>query len=192
MWQPFLPLARQAIAEPREAATTLLSMGVPNAALWPAFGLFVVLSAMLGSVSEMLRPSIQGLTIMPLPFTAVSAVAGAASVFAIWKVGQAMDGKGSFYETLLLMVFLQGILFIGQLAEFALFVIAPPISSLLSFALLLLAFWLNLNFIAALHGFSSLMRAFGCLLLASAGVAVVLLCAMTLFGIPLMDTPTNV
>ncbi len=188
MWQPFLPIARQAINEPREAATTLMSMGVPREALWPAFFLFVILSALLGSASEMLRPTVEGMPITPLPFAVISGLGGAASVFAIWKVGQAMEGTGSFEEALLLMVFLQGILFIGQLIEFALFVVAPPLSSLFSVALIVFAFWLNLNFIAALHGFSSLLRAFGCLIMASAGVAVVLIVLMTLFGIPMMST----
>lgn len=187
MFQPFLPVARQAINEPQEAASTLMSMGVPREALWPAFFLFVVLSAILGSTTEMLRPTVQGVPLAPFPFVMISAIAGAASVFAIWKVGQAMEGTGSFDETLLLMIFLQGILFIGQLIEFALFVVAPPLSSLFSVALIVLAFWLNLNFIAALHGFTSLMRAFGCLIMASAGVALVLIVVLTLFGLPMVS-----
>ena len=191
MWQPFLPIAKQALTDPREAATTLMSMGVPREALWPAFGLFVVLSALLGASSEMLRPPVQGIALAPLPFAGVSAIAGAASVFAIWKVGEAMEGTGSFQETLLLMVFLQGILFIGQIIEFVVWIIAPPIASLMSVALLVLAFWLNLNFIAALHGFPSLLRAFGCLLLASAGVALVLIVALTVFGISMVDMAAN-
>ena len=188
MWQPFFPVARQAINEPREAASTLMSMGVPREALWPAFLLFVVLSALLGSATELMRPTIQGAPLSPFTFAMISAIAGAASVFAIWKVGQAMEGNGSFEETLLLMVFLQGILFIGQLIEFALFIVAPPLSSLFSFALIVFAFWLNLNFIAALHGFNSLLRAFGCLIMASAGVALVLIVLLTLFGLPMMST----
>ncbi len=188
MWQPFLPVARQAINEPREAASTLMSMGVPREALWPAFFLFVVLSALLGSATEMLRPTVQGIPLTPFPFAFISGVAGAASVFAIWKVGQAMEGTGSFEETLLLMVFLQGILFIGQLIEFVLFIVAPPLSSLFSIALIVFAFWLNLNFIAALHGFTSLLRAFGCLIMASAGVALVLIVLLTVFGLPLVST----
>lgn len=192
MWRPFLPLARQAVFEPREAASAVLSIGVPSAALWPAFALFVILSSILVSVSELLSPSPNGILFTPVPFAIVSGFAGAASVFAIWRVGRAMDGTGSLNETLLLMVFLQGILLIGQLAEFVLFLVAPPLSWLVSMALLVLAFWLNLNFIAVLHGFSSLMRAFGCLLLASAAVALALIFGSALFGVSIVGAPPSV
>ena len=41
---------------------------------------------------------------------------------------------------------------------------------------------MHLNFIAALHGFSSLMKSLGVLLLASLGVAIVLVFLMSLAG----------
>ncbi|MEM9969980.1 MAG: YIP1 family protein [Pseudomonadota bacterium] len=183
MLQPFIPIARQALSDPREAATTLMSMGVPRDALWPAFGLFVVLSAFLGSASQLISPAPQGLAMSPVLFAIVSGLAGAVSVFAIWRIGRAMEGTGSFQETLLLMVFLQGILFAGQLLELFLLLALPPLSGFFSIALVVFAFWLNINFVAALHGFTSLWRAFGCLLLASAGVALALIFLLTLFGV---------
>ena len=183
MLQLFVPLARQALTEPREAATTLLSMGVPKAAYWPAFLTLVVLSVILNEVVRMLTAvPVTGPQIAPLVMAGLAALISAVSVWAIWKVGRAMGGTGQFDEALLLTVFLQAILFAGQLVEVGLMLILPPLAGLFSVALIVLAFWLNVNFVAALHGFTSLWRALGALFLATLGVALVLIFLMTLTG----------
>ncbi|MDD9921003.1 MAG: hypothetical protein OXQ92_01795 [Boseongicola sp.] len=182
MLAPFIPPARQAITQPREAAVTLMGMGVPREALWPSFALLVLLSAILTYLGSGAATGEQ-IVFTPFHFVLVSALAGAASVFAIWKIGGAMGGTGTFENTLLLMVFLQALLFTGQLIEFGIFLIAPPIASLFSIVLIVWAFFVNLNFVAALHGFSSLLRSLGCLLLASFGVALVVVSIMAFLGI---------
>ena len=179
----FFPVVAQALREPREAASTLMAMGVPHAALWPAFGALVALSVILSFVTGGVDQSANEAALGPLMLAISSAVAGAASVFLVWKIGVAMDGKGSFEETLLLTVFLQGVIFAGQLVEFVLFLFMPPLSGVFSIALIVLTFWINLNFIAALHGFPSLWRAFGVLLFASLGVALILIFLMSLAGV---------
>ncbi len=186
MLNQFGPIAVQALKEPREAATTMLSMGVPRQALWPAFLLLVVLSVILMSVSNATSGPTGAAIFSPFALVGMSAIAGAASVFAVFRVGQLMGGTGSFEEALLLTVFLQGIIFVGQVIEVFLFFTLTPISSLFSIVLLVLTFWLNLNFIATLHGFSSLGRAFVVLLLASLAVAVVLGIAMQMAGVELV------
>lgn len=186
MLNTFLPIAAQAVREPREAASTLMSMGVPYAALWPAFGALVCLSVILSFLSGGLEPTAGQASLGPLVLALTSAVAGAASVFLVWKVGAAMDGKGRFEEALLLTVFLQGLIFAGQLVEFVLYLVMPPLSGLFSIAIILLTFWINLNFIAALHGFSSLWRSFGVLVFASLGVALILIFLMSLLGVQFM------
>jgi len=183
MLKTFFPVAVQALRQPREAASTLMSMGIPTAALWPAFGALVCLSVILSFLNGGMEQVAGQASLGPLMLAMSSAVAGAASVFLVWKVGAAMDGTGSFEEALLLTVFLQGLIFAGQLVEFALHLFVPPLSGLLSLAIILLTFWINLNFIAALHGFSSLWKAFGVLLLASLGVALILIFLMSLLGV---------
>jgi hypothetical protein len=179
----FLPVVKQSFGAPREAASTLLSMGVPKPILWPAFVLLVLLSVMLIFASgPPTGPNGEDL-VSPFGLTISSGVAGAASVFLVWKIGVLLGGKGGFDETLLLTVFLQGMIFFGQLIEFAIILAIPPLADIYYIALILFMFWLNLNFIAVLHGFGSLWRAFGVLVLASIGVAFVLIFAMSLAGI---------
>ena len=156
MLNTFIPIAAQAVREPREAASTLMSMGVPTAALWPAFGALVCLSVILSYLSGGLEPAAGQVSVGPLVLAVTSAVAGAASVFLVWKVGAAMDGTGRFEEALLLTVFLQGIIFAGQLIEFVLYLFVPTLSGIFSIAIILLTFWINLNFIAAVEYFCNL------------------------------------
>lgn len=186
MLNSFLPVALQALRDPREAASTLMSMGVANAALWPAFGAFVALSVILSFLTGGLDQSADSVALGPLMLAGTSAVGGAASVFLVWKIGAAMDGKGRFEEALLLTVFLQGMILAGQFIELGLFFLFPALAGLFSIAVIVLTFWINLNFIAALHGFSSLWRAFGVLLLASLGVALILIFLMSLAGVQFM------
>ena len=122
----------------------------------------------------------------PLSLAFTSAIAGAASIFLVWKIGGAMDGTGSFEETLLLTVFLQAIVFAGQLIELVLFLFFTPLAGMFSIGMIVLTFWINLNFIAALHGFASLWRAFGVLVFASLGVALILVFVMSLLGVQFM------
>ena len=185
MLDMFIPVVKQSLREPREAAATLLSMGVPKSILWPTFALLVVLSVILIFVSGPPSGPDGESIVSPFGLTISSAVAGAASVFLVWKIGELMGGKGGFEETLLLTVFLQGLIFAGQLIEFAIFLVIPPLAGIYYIALIVFVFWLNLNFIAVLHGFGSLWRAFGVLILASIGVLFVLIFAMSLAGVRL-------
>ena len=179
----FIPVVKQSLREPREAAATLLSMGVPKQVLWPSFALLVVLSVILIFVSGPPVGADGQTVVSPFGLAIASAVAGAASVFLVWKIGELMGGKGGFDETLLLTVFLQGLIFTGQVIEFAIFLVIPPLADIYYVALIIFMFWLNLNFIAELHGFASLWRAFGVLVFASIGVAFVLFFAMSLAGV---------
>ena len=184
MLSAFISLGRQALTEPREAAATLLSMGVPREAHWTAFFLLVVLSVLLNEIVGMMSPAEPlAFAITPIIMVMLTALISAVSIWAVWKVGQSMGGTGTFEETLLLTIFLQGILFAGKLVEFVLMLAMPVLAGLFSLALVIFAFWLNINFIATLHGFSSLWRAFGVLMLATLGVALVLVFLMTLTGI---------
>ncbi|QMU59144.1 MAG: hypothetical protein GKR98_13660 [Boseongicola sp.] len=147
------------------------------------FWLLVVASVLLIHVGGA-PASEDGQALMPpFVFVLMSGAAGTASVFAIWKIGQLMGGSGSFQETLLLTIFLQAIIFAGQMIELVIFVVFPSLAGLFSVLLILVAFWMNLNFIAALHGFASLWKALGVFVLASFVVLLVLMTVTSLAGL---------
>ena len=182
--EALLPLARQTLTQPRQAAETLLAMNVPKTALWPGFFLMVILSVLLMYVAQSSDLAIASGGMTPSPFVMMLATCAIslAYVVSLWKIGQAMGGKGSFEDALLLTVFVQAILFAAQIVELLLTLVVPPIGVVFSLVLIFAAVWININFVAALHGFPSLMKAFGVLLLASLGVAILMVFLLSFAG----------
>jgi hypothetical protein len=70
-------------------------------------------------------------------------------------------GRGSFADTLIVMVWLQTIMLAVQLAQLVVQILLPPASGLVSLAGLGVFLWLLTNFVAELHRFRSLPAVFG-------------------------------
>lgn len=176
-------LAVAAIRNPRETANTVLSIGFPTAALLPAFLLVVVLSVLLTVLGEVLgaQPTDAG----AFPPLAVAALLGAllgAYILGLYRTGRAMGGNGSLAETALLMVFLQFILLLAQVIELLLWVAAPPLAGVFVIAVAVVAFWININFVDVLHGFGSLLKSFGLIIMVSLGIALIVMLLLSFSG----------
>lgn len=184
----FLQLARQALIDPREAAETVMALGAPKQALWPLFALMIVLSVILVHIGAQPGAVDGAIGFNPFEMAIVSTTTSIASVFAVWRIGVAFGGRGTFDEALLLTIFLQAILLLGQVIEVLLMTVFPPVGGLFSIALIVLALWLNLNFVAALHGYSSFARAFGVLLLASLVAGAVFFLTLPFLGQEIVGT----
>lgn len=175
----------RAYREPRAAAADVLALGIPREALAPALLAVVALSAILNSVSYMLSPN-PLIMMSPFQMAILSFVLITAYSFALAKIGNFLEGVGNFPDALLLIVLLQA-MFLPLIAlQLILFVLSPALAGLYVLVMLALVFWVQLNFIAALHGFTSLGRAFGVLLLA--GVATLF---ALMFVAPLLVTQTG-
>lgn len=170
-----LALARQSLGEPRHAAANLMALEVPMAAVWPAFFLVNILTVILGQLIG------AGQT-PPLLVAGFTIAFGLVSVVLIHRIGGAFGGIGTFDDTLMLTTFLQTLFLAGQAAQVALLVVLPPLAGVFGIALLFFVAWLNINFIAALHGFSSLWRALAVLLAASFILAVIVMFVLSATG----------
>ena len=172
---------KRAFREPRAAAADVIALGFPKEALAPALLLVVVVSVLLSAVSDFIAPPpidipyFKSALLVFIIFTSFS--------FAIAKVGKMMGGVGSFPDSLLLAIFFQAIFIPVQAIQIALLLVSADVSALLAFGIILFGFWINVNFIAALHGFTSLGRALGVLILASIAVAFFLVLVTPLLGI---------
>jgi len=174
---------KRAFFEPRQAAADMLALGIPREALAPALLLVVVVSVLLSAASDMITPPPveisyfrMALLIMVI-FTSFS--------FAIAKIGQMMGGVGSFADSVLLAVFFQAIFIPFQTAQVLLTILSPELAAMLALGIILFGFWINVNFIAALHGYETLGRALGVLILASVAVAFFLVLVSPFLGISL-------
>ena len=184
-----MPLVLQAVRNPREAAHTVLSLGVPRAALVPALALVVILSIILTMVGTTLTPQTSGpeqaIAFSPIAVAALLGAFLAIYIAGIHWTGRALGGTGTLPETALLMVFLQFVLLVGQVIELLLWLVAPPLAGLFVIAVAVLAFWININFVDVLHGYGSLGKSFLLVLLVSVGIALGAVFLMTRAGISL-------
>ena len=160
-------LGRQSLTEPRPAAANLMALGLPVQAIWLGFFLINILGIL---VASFLPGSDGGQPILSAIFATALAFG---SVVVVLKVGQALGGHGTFADVLLLTTFLSALVLAGQIVQLVLALVFPPLAVVFGFAVILMAVWININFIAAVHGFSSLMRAFGVLVLSSFVLAMI-------------------
>lgn len=182
MEQALISIARNAYRDPREAAVRLLSLGVPNEAVWPAFGVIILVSVLIGGLSDLAAPPAAGPQISYILMVVLLAVIFLAFALGIWKVGRAFGGKGSFEECLVVGIFFQGVLLPLQMLQLALVILMPGVAGVFGIALLFYGVWVNVNFIDALHGFASFGKSLGVLILASFVAAIAMLVVIALVG----------
>ena len=175
----------RALREPRAAAADVLALGIPREALVPGLFAVVAISVILNTISEMLAPS-PFVVITPFQMMVLLTVMMTAFSFAVAKTGQYMGGLGTFQDSLLLMIFLQAMFLPAVALQIVLFVIFPALAGLFILVVMVFLTWVHVNFIAALHGFPTLGKAFGVLLM-----AVVLTFFVLMFVAPFLVTQTG-
>ena len=186
-----LAQGKRAFREPREAAADVLALGVPQTALVPAFTLIVVLNVILNTVSELVAPTLLA-TVPPLRIAMFVFLLTGALAFFVAKVGQWFGGVGTVPDSLLLIIFFQALFLPLQALHVLLLVASPVLSALLQLVIFVLGIWVNINFVAALHGFPGLGKAAGVLFLASFAVAVVMILVSPILGIQVVGPAPNV
>lgn len=190
-----LRMARDTVSNPREGAETVLALGLPKQALWLAFALVVVLSMLLGDLLYMLADLPQD-GAMTGPLGASPLVMGlmqGAFLFlmahAVTHVGRLFGGTGRFDEALALIVWLQFIFLCVQVLQLAAVLVIPPMAGLITMLAVGLFFWLLVNFIATLHGFTSLGMVFVMTILSGFTILFVLSLILTLLGVTFEGPP---
>jgi hypothetical protein len=176
----------RALREPRAAGADIIALGVPKEALVPGLFAVVAISVILNSVGEAIAPS-PFVMITPFQMTILLSVMMVAFSFAIAKTGKFMGGLGEFPDALLLMIFLQAMFLPAVALQLVLALAMPTLAGLLMLVVMIYLTWVHVNFIAALHGFTSLGRAFGVLLM-----SVVITFFILMFVAPLLVTPIGV
>lgn len=180
---------KRAFREPRQAAADVLALGFPREALAPALFLVVVISVLLSAASDMIAPPPVEISYFRMALLIMTIFVSFS--FAIAQIGSMMGGVGTFTDSLLLAVFFQAIFIPVQALQIVLMLFSSELAALLAFGIIIFGFWINVNFIAALHGFQSLGRALGVLLLASVAVAFLLVLVTPLLGVSLSAGGTS-
>jgi len=174
-------LLRETLTDPKSAAARIMAIPLPMSARWQALLLVVVLSVLFGQISVMLMVGAG----LPSPLQAGIVQGGALliMVFAAHVVGRMMGGRGQFEEALILVAWLQAVMVALQVAQVVALLVVPALSSLIGVLGMALFLWLLTNFVSVLHGFASLGKVFGGILLTLFGIAMVLAIVMQMLGI---------
>ena len=180
-----LKLAWASIKDPQEGASTVLNFAPPRIAIWYMLALVVILSVLLAQGTSLLfGGGVAGpFAMTPLSLGVIQAVLLIIMIYATFWIGKAFGGTGSLEETMLLVVWLQFILVCLQVAQTLAMIVLPPFADLIGIGALILFFWLLVNFIAVLHGFSSLGLVFAGIILSFIGIGFGLALILTLIGI---------
>ena len=161
----FLMAARYTIREPRAAARWVLQLGLPTPARWTALALMAVLSTLLVMLDLQIvgapgDPMLQAALANPMTLAAVQMLILALSAWLMARIGQIFGGTGQFSDAVMLVVWMQAVLLVLQVAQILAALVSLPLSEVVAFAGFAISMWLMTNFVAELHGFTSLTRVF--------------------------------
>ncbi|MDJ0828173.1 MAG: Yip1 family protein [Rhodobacter sp.] len=189
-----LRLAWDSVRTPRDAARLVMQVGLPRGARWEALLLVVLVSVILGQITTYVMLGQPGVIFGP--FLANPVLAGVVQmslmvimVFAVFWIGRAMGGIGAFEDAILLIAWMQFVMICVQVVQFAALMVLPAMASLVGLAGFALFFWLLTNFIAELHGFSSLGKVFVMILVSMMGVAFGLSILLSIVGVTIPGAP---
>ena len=184
-----LRMARQTVSNPRDGAAVILKLHLPMRALWLAFGLVIVLSMFLGeAVALLMGPPDQAamppeMMVSPITMGVIQAAFLFLVAHGMARIGHLFGGSGDFQGALALIVWLQFIFLVVQVIQLAAMLVVPPVAGLITILAMGLFFWLLVNFIATLHGFSSLGLIFVMTILTAFGFVFVLSLVLTMLGL---------
>ncbi|MCU4651973.1 YIP1 family protein [Roseibacterium sp. SDUM158016] len=180
-----LRLARDTVSNPREGAATVLSFAPAPQALWLMFALVIVTSLFMGEFVLLLTGAAAQSQVpqSPVAMAIAQVVFLVVMIQAIHRIGRFFGGTGSFQEAMLLVIWLQFILICVQVIQILAILIVPPLAGIITLLAIVLVFWLLVNFVAVLHGFTSLAMVFVATLVSAFGLAFVLTIVMSWLGL---------
>lgn len=200
MNKTFQDLVIQTVLAPRVAADRLLAWSVPRQPLWMGLGLMSVLNAILYSIAirinppedpaamAMIPPAFQS----PLLFTLFLFGALVITVFVLQWIGQALGGKGEVGDVLILLVWLQVMRLLFQLAVLVLSLVSGALAGMFVLGGSIYAIYILAAFIDRAHGFDNLLKALGVMILALAAVALGLSIIFTVIAVVFLGGAGNV
>lgn len=182
-------LLRDTFTAPRPTVRRLLDAGLPFGALAGALVLVAVISAILSEITIFLTPvhggseMIRGMAGGPLAVAVLQLVLLVLIVVGIDRVGRAMGGQGDLTGAVLVVVWMQMVMIVLQLAQMVTLVLVPPLASIIGLLSIAVFFWLLSSFVAELHRFESIGRVVLMLLVGFIGLAIFLTFVLSLLGV---------
>jgi hypothetical protein len=186
MWNKLLVLT---LVKPREAARSVLRLGLPVEVLLQAAVAVTCLGMILGYVA--LRFNSARLDAMSA-FVLGNPLLGAVIQFAVLllivgaivKVGRTFGGTGDLAGALAVVVWLDTVMLAVQAAQVLALLLLPPLATLLAIAAILWILWAMASFVGELHGFENTMVVLGGVILTMTLMYFAAAFVLAGFGVP--------
>ena len=165
MLTDFVKLVINTIKDPKQVALKISLITLPPVTLWSLVVLVVIISVLLSELANWLlpvKPTQTSLILISSPFlaTVVLTVLMTVMIFLTFYIGKLFGGTGSIESTISVIVWLQTTMIALQVVQLILIPFLPSLAMILGFFAGILFFWLYVNFILVLHGFTSLGKVF--------------------------------
>ena len=188
-------LVLETIRTPEQAAKQIIDWQLPHVALYQV--LFIVsafntlLTAFQVSLSD--NPGPMGFALTnPFAFFLLSAGVTVVFIHVVFWVGNTLGGNGEFSQLLALLIWLEVLRFGAQSLILIASFLIPALALLLFLAVVILNFWLLLNFLRISLHLNSAWHALGVLFTAIAGMVVGMTLILSLIGLSTLGISTNV
>jgi len=188
-------LAILSVRKPGDAARVLMALGLGTGVLWNALVLIAIANAVQFSLSNMILPGPSPLPeILGAPLVYFAIVAGGLSLTAlsIYWTGRFMGGEGTLADVLVLIVWMQILRLLVQVAVLVLVFVMPILSILLVIIAGLIGVYMLVNFINQAHRFNSIAKATVVLVLSILAIVAGLSLLLTIFVGPYSGATLNV
>lgn len=174
-FRQMMEMVGRSIRSPREGAQEVLALGVPREAIGVIVGFVIILNVLVTEVALMSMVMALGQEAaiiaemggQPIYSAILRVISFVITIGAVFWIGRAMGGTGSLEETAILLSWFQFLLACTMVGMIVATLILPPIAAILGLVTLLMIPWVFTNFIAALHGFQSLISVFFCVVVFS-------------------------
>lgn len=162
-------LAVLSLRAPERAIAGLRALDIPMSARWTMVPVVAALMTILSVLAQQLIPAevssplteaMRQAMSRPLMVAAVQAAGLVVSAFLMFRIGQTFGGAGNFADSLLVVLWIQGLLLGLQALQLAVMVLFPLVSFVLELAITILFIYLPVRLSAALHGFHNLFLVF--------------------------------
>ncbi|WP_298969596.1 YIP1 family protein [uncultured Roseobacter sp.] len=188
-------LALLTLRDPKSAAAQIMSWQIGRTELWMAAALVAIISTIMSSLSNYLIPVPDPLAgMVASPFTLFMIVAGGfvITVHAIYWTGRAIGGSGDMDDLLALLVWMQVLRAVAQVAVLLTVLLVPFLAGFLVLLIGIATLWVFLNFISAGLQLNSLARAVMVLLAAVLALSVGFSLLFSMIGVSALGVPANV
>lgn len=165
----------QTLQDPAGAGRTINALRWPHDIGWRVLAATTVLGAILVQVRGLLFGWPEALFVVannPIGHAVIAFGMTVVLVFVLYYAGRAMGGSGTFGAALLSVAWFNVVVLILTTIQFLTLLVAPPLEGIVALITFGLEIWVLLQLLNALHGFNSLFKAFGLLILASFGVVI--------------------